>query len=178
MTFTKRWHDSHKDVWSAIIPPLLPTDKRVWLEVGSWEGLSATWTLDSLLNRPGDELHCVDIWSRPEIEQRFDENVAGRAVKHKASSIDFLAKDTRRYCGVYIDGSHDAPDVLADAVLAWTRLDLGGVMIFDDYLWEHPKDKPARVSPKSAIDGFLSSHVTRLQVLHKGWQVIVRKTRQ
>lgn len=178
MMYTRLWHDSHIDVWSAVLPPLLPEGPRVWLEIGSWEGRSAAWTLDNLLTRDGDELHCVDVWSRPDVEANFDSNVGGRAHKHKGRSVDFLATDKRRYCGIYIDGSHDAPDVLADAVLAWQRLDFNGVMIFDDYPLQHPKDRPGRVPPRSAIDGFLEAHITRLQVLHKGWQVIVKKTRQ
>lgn len=32
---------------------------------------------------------------------------------------------------VYIDGSHAAKDVIADAVLAWALLRPGGVLIFD-----------------------------------------------
>ena len=32
---------------------------------------------------------------------------------------------------VYIDGSHEAPDVLTDAVMAWKLLVEGGIMILD-----------------------------------------------
>ena len=32
---------------------------------------------------------------------------------------------------VYIDGSHDASDVLTDAVMAWKLLAQGGIMILD-----------------------------------------------
>ena len=35
---------------------------------------------------------------------------------------------------IYIDPSHQAPDILTDAVLAFKLLRLSGVMVFDDYL--------------------------------------------
>lgn len=173
--YTKLWHDAHVDVWSAILPPLLPEGPRCWLEIGSWEGRSAAWTLDNLLTRENDELHCVDVWSRQDVEDNFDANVGGRVSKHKGRSVDYLTVEKRRYCGIYIDGSHDAPDVLADAVLAWQRLDVGGVMILDDYGWHHPKHLAGRVAPKVAIDGFIFSHITRLRVLHMGWQVMLQR---
>ncbi len=32
---------------------------------------------------------------------------------------------------IYVDGSHKARDVIADAVLAWALLRPGGILIFD-----------------------------------------------
>lgn len=176
--YTRLWHDSHIEVWSAVLPPLLPKGPRVWLEIGSWEGRSAVWTLENLLTRNGDELHCVDVWSRPDVEKIFDANLGGRAIKHRRRSVDYLLQDTKRYCGIYIDGSHDAPEVLADAVLAWRRLAVGGVMIFDDLRWHHPPNTVGRVDPGVAVEGFLASHATRLTVLHRGAQAIVQKRRE
>ncbi|MFK7974058.1 MAG: hypothetical protein AB8B66_04285 [Rickettsiaceae bacterium] len=41
-----------------------------------------------------------------------------------------------------------------DIVSAWELLKVGGIMIMDDYLWKgYPE---ARLTPKPAIDGFLS----------------------
>jgi predicted O-methyltransferase YrrM len=37
---------------------------------------------------------------------------------------------------IYVDGSHQAPDVLSDAVLSFTLLKRNGVIAFDDYLWQ------------------------------------------
>jgi len=178
MMYTRLWHDAHIDVWASVLPPLLPEGPRVWLEIGSWEGRSAAWTLDNLLTREGDELHCVDVWSRPDVEKNWDANVGSRAIKHKRRSVEFLLGDKRRYCGCYIDGSHDAPDVLADAVLAWRRLDVGGVMIFDDLRLQHPSNLVGRVNPGVAVEGFLAAHSTRLTVLHRGAQAIVQKRRE
>jgi hypothetical protein len=74
---------------------------------------------------------------------------------------------------VYVDGSHAAPDVLADAVLSWPLLKTGGIMIFDDYLWG--QDPRPEHCPRLAIDGFLSFHRGWFDVLHAEYQIAVRK---
>ena len=40
-----------------------------------------------------------------------------------------------RFDFVYVDGSHQAPDVLVDAVLSALLLRKGGLLVFDDYFW-------------------------------------------
>ena len=67
-----------------------------------------------------------------------------------------------------------AADVLTDACLAWLRLDRGGLMVFDDYGWDRYQEP--HKNPRLAIDSFLSCFSGRYELLHKGYQVIVRKT--
>lgn len=178
MTYSKPdWHARHAELWLDVIPRLLPDRPIRWLEIGSLEGRSAAWTLQHLL-QDGDELVCVDTWPHKPTESAFDANLAGKATKYKGRSVDYLATDCGTFDGIYVDGSHDAPDVLSDAVLAWRHLRSGGVMIFDDYTWRHPASDVGRVRPGVAIDGFLAAFVTRLSVLHIGEQVIIRKRRQ
>ena len=169
----------HSGVWSKIVVPTMPKTGRRWLEIGSLEGRSACWVLDNVIDDDG-ELVCVDPWRGVGVtrnERTFDYQTAGRATKVKSPSADFLREDTSTYHVIYVDGSHDAPDVLEDAVLAWPRLAVGGVMMFDDYRWHHPAGMAGKVSPGVAIDGFLAAYATRLTVLHKGFQVIVQKRR-
>lgn len=56
---------------------------------------------------------------------------------------------------IYVDGSHQAPDVLVDAVLSALLLRKGGVLVFDGYFW---RDRMSRYdglrSPSVAIDAF------------------------
>jgi Methyltransferase domain len=56
---------------------------------------------------------------------------------------------------VDVDGSHQAPDVLTDAVLAHQLVRVGGMIVFDDDLWSEQSAEqwdPLRC-PKLAIDG-------------------------
>jgi hypothetical protein len=72
--------------------------------------------------------------------------------------------------GIYIDGSHQAPDVLEDAILAWPLLRPEGVMVFDDYGWHEMESRPG-----PAIDAFLGVFSGRYELLDKGYQVTVRR---
>ena len=86
-----------------------------------------------------------------------------------AGSVDFI----------YIDGSHQAADVLSDAVLAFKLLKVGGHLVFDDYIWSEtlPYGQDPVRCPKPAIDAFTTLYCRRLQILEAPlWQLYVRKT--
>ena len=91
------------------------------------------------------------------------------------------------YDVIYIDGSHTAPNVLADSVLAWPLLKVGGILIWDDYLWELPlevyptpltdqqKEKAALLRPKMAIDAFLACYEGQYEMIAQEWQVCIKR---
>ena len=170
------WHDQHTKVWAQIVKPLLPKSGVRWLEVGSFEGRSARWTIDNLLG-DGGQITCVDVWRQADIEKNFDANTGGEVNKVKSRSDQFLRYDNSLYDGIYIDGSHDAPDVISDAVLSWPLLKVGGVVILDDARWHHPNSIAGAIDPAVAIKAFIDCFQTRLVVLHNGSQVIARKRR-
>lgn len=175
--YTLTWHDRHAPVWQEVVLPLLPSGRRRWLELGSYEGYSASWTLNNAI-RHGDELICVDRWRNAEIERKFDENVGGKVKKVKCDHTLYLLDqiDARqKFSVIYVDGDHDAPKVLSDMVLAWKVLDEDGILIVDDYLWQGNIYSARAVRPCVAIDGFVRSHMTQLQALHWGYQLIARK---
>jgi len=80
-----------------------------------------------------------------------------------------------RFDLVYIDGSHEAADVLADAVLAWPLLKPGGLLGFDGYTWQTLPESERR--PVPAIDAFLTAMRGRYQEVYRGHQLWVRRTR-
>ncbi|MFC1463695.1 MAG: class I SAM-dependent methyltransferase [Candidatus Brachytrichaceae bacterium NZ_4S206] len=150
-----------------------------FLEIGSYEGRSAVWFLQNVLTHPTSTLDCVDLFMGKGSEPRFDHNIhiSGRSNqvrKHKGRSEAVLLELPRSYFDViYVDGSHRAADVLLDAVLSWRLLKCGGLMIFDDYLWE--MSKPAAQRPQIAIDLFLETYGPRLRMIHQGYQVAVQR---
>jgi predicted O-methyltransferase YrrM len=68
---------------------------------------------------------------------------------------------------IYIDGSHQAPDVLCDAILSFRLLKKNGVLAFDDYLWQEKLPygiDPIRC-PKPAIDALTNIYCRKIKIL-------------
>jgi predicted O-methyltransferase YrrM len=80
---------------------------------------------------------------------------------------------------IYLDGSHEAQDVLIEAALAFKLLKAGGILVFDDYGWVEAVEKGGNVNntPKPAIDSFVNIYFDRLSVLVAAplYQFYVRK---
>lgn len=176
--FSNLWFENNRAQWDTLMEQLKP---RTLLEIGSYEGASACYLIDTLAHDADIELHCIDTWEggvehTPQdpklslVEARFTSNTSlaiGAAAKkvnlvvHKGRSDIHLPKMLsenmqERFDFIYIDGSHQAPDVLFDAVVAFKLLRPGGLMIFDDYLWSDPSIAhfdPLR-NPKMSIDAF------------------------
>ncbi|MBL4665784.1 MAG: class I SAM-dependent methyltransferase [Sneathiella sp.] len=192
--YTNRWFDINaKNAWDKMIPKLKP--KKI-LEVGSYEGASACYLIENISADHDCEIHCVDSWEggvehKPggqgevdmqSVEDRFNSNIEFarkyhgdrvKLVKHKGLSDFQLAKlivegHENSFDFVYIDGSHQAVDVLCDAVLGFKLLRLGGVMAFDDYIWEEnlPGGPDASRCPKPAIDAFTNIYFKKIKILN------------
>lgn len=177
--YTADWFSHNIHVWQQVVLPSLPAGRRRWLELGSYEGRSAVWTIDNAL-RDGDELVCVDLWGNSEVEARFDANVAGRVTKVKGlitpTLLRLIAAGEKFDC-IYLDGDHDGRATLENAVLSWMLLSPRGILIFDDYGYEIPqKDSVGKIDTKPGVDAFLDCYCLKLRVLHKAWQVIVAKS--
>ena len=186
MEFTQDWFTPNIPNWTTLLAELRGRPGARALEVGSFEGRSACWLLENILTGPGARLDCVDTFTGA-VEQRlgietrgirarFDANIAPwreRVTVHVGLSADVLRVLSGAYDFIYIDGSHLAPDVLADAVLAWRLLKPGGIMIFDDFLWNllpRPEQQPG-----TAIRSFLHCHAGWFDVLRVDGQVAIRK---
>jgi predicted O-methyltransferase YrrM len=195
--FTQDWFHWAPEVWEQLVPLLPERNKegRSFMEIGSFEGRSTVWIIENMM-QDGDEIYCVDTWEGGEehsaedmvaVEKRFSHNI-GVAVDKFPDKVVIWQKGTStrklaeiiQYEGeggfdfIYIDGSHTAPDVLTDACMAWPLLKQGGVMVFDDYLWSlNPRDILHR--PKIAIDAFVNIFAEEVEVVHVGYQFIVRK---
>ena len=79
-----------------------------------------------------------------------------------------------RFDLVYVDGSHRGLDVLVDAALSWPLLEVGGVVVFDDYRWALLGDDPL-LRPGPAIDAFVSLVSAHGEVISHDRQVALRK---
>lgn len=188
--FTQDWFHWAPALLTELVPQL--PGRKEFLEIGSFEGRSTVWLVENMLE-DGGTITCVDTWEGGEehgfsvmenAEERFDRNMARLAerfpardlVKFKSPSLGAmisLADNNYLHDFIYIDGSHTAPDVLTDAILAWPLLKKGGIIVFDDYLWGDPRNILHR--PKLAIDSFINIFAEQLEVLHLGYQCALRK---
>jgi len=155
------------------------------LEIGSWEGRSSLFILESL---PNSKLTCVDTWEGADehkgskilnrIEQNFDTNLSDyqdRLAKYKGTSFSFfdnLESDTK-FDLIYIDGSHYIDDVMIDALKSFAHLNVGGVMIFDDFFWGYYDDPMS--NPASAINSFVTLKKRYLRVEMVYSQIIISR---
>ena len=178
-SFTADYVSTHAPNWKRLLEEYRDRPRVRMLEIGSYEGRSAVWFLANVLTHATASLVCIDIFARAAYALRFDHNIRVSGVGHKVTKLkgpsqDLLTTLPRDHFDViYIDGWHEAASVLKDAVLSWQRLKPGGVMIFDDYLWD--LHKPVRDRPQIAIDVFLDSIAGKYQVLLKDYQVAIRK---
>ena len=200
--FTVNWFDhTARPLWTRMIPDIAP---RRCLEIGSYEGASACFLIDALAPRHPIELHCVDTWeggrehrARGEdmaaVERRFDANIAtaiaaaGNPVqfrKHKGPASRHLPRliSEESLSGyfdfVYVDGSHEAADVLFDGVLGFELLSVGGTMVFDDYIWNpgDPRTSDPLGRPKPAIDALTGILARKIRIVGSpNLQMVLRR---
>ena len=189
--YTKDWFSWSPGIWEQLIPHL-PARKN-FLEIGSFEGRSAVWITQYMME-DGGELVCVDTWEggaehvngeMSGAEDRFKHNIdlimgnfVDRTVQPiKSTSVEALGgliAQKKEFDFIYIDGSHLAKDVLTDACMAWPLLKPKGFMVFDDYAWK-PQGFTLLQRPKVAVDAFVNMFEDELTIAHSGYQLIVRK---
>lgn len=197
--FTEDWLSMHLPHWERLFFGELgwdPEAPRRMVEIGSFEGRSTLWFLERLLRHPDSRITCIDTFGggaehTPDqtagLHERFLANLeeSGQAYKAEVLRGDSFSGLTRLIARgtvadlVYIDGSHEAPEVLADLVLGFRLLPPSGVILCDDYLWSREETRCTDIlgSPKLAIDAFTNIHRRRIEFLDLGhhWQLAFRK---
>lgn len=180
LRFSNDWfNESIKKGWRPLIKALRP---KLLLEIGSYEGASACFLLDELYKNRlyPSRLVCVDHWGggiehqennvdMNSVRDSFEANIKlARELSSVQIEVEVLACRSDdalarliadgyrdKFDFIYIDGSHQAPDVLVDAVLSSMLIRKGGIIVFDDYFW---RDRMSRYdclrAPSVAIDAF------------------------
>lgn len=159
------------------------------LEIGSWEGRSTTWFLTFL---PHATITCVDTFEGGVehatmnelggIEDRFRHNLrpfSDRVTIRKGNSKEVLfGMEPDSFDVIYVDGSHEAPDVLCDVIMSFMLFKQGGIMLMDDYAANDVITEDQRLHhAKASINTFLDIFQEKIEVLHIGYQVYIRKTK-
>jgi predicted O-methyltransferase YrrM len=188
-TFSSDWAAANFFTWAELLHSLRERPVRI-LEIGSWEGRSALFFLNYL---PRSRIVCVDPFAGNvehhadpyfaqlalKSEAQFDGNLTGysdRVEKIKGSSatvLPDLGLSGRRFDLAYMDGSHMAADVYRDAVLTWSMMEHGGMVIFDDYEWDLMDKESER--PKAGVDAFLAVCAGQFREVHRAYQIVISK---
>jgi predicted O-methyltransferase YrrM len=182
--FTAPWHLAQMKTWEEVLAPLRGKQGLRYLEIGVFEGRSLLWMFEHVLTHPSATATAIDVFAE-DYAKTFDDNIAasglGERVKKLVgpSSAVLRELEAERFDLVYIDGSHTADDVLADAVLAWPLVENGGFVIFDDYEWtgrgKNEGMLPVELRPHLSIDAFVTAYRYEIEVVHRGYQLIVRR---
>ena len=171
--------------------PLVSTPNPRILEIGSWEGRSATFLLTSPLCATGGSIVCIDhfdLFATQAGKERHEKILHNLSLTGRPSRViekfsvpglmTLLEEATKGeisgFDWLYIDGSHKADDTFLDAELAWRLANEGAIFIFDDYLWEvQPQDSPHH--PKPGVDAFMKLHENEFEVISSAYQMVLQK---
>jgi predicted O-methyltransferase YrrM len=89
------------------------------------------------------------------------------------TSDEYFASNKSQFNFIYIDGDHTALQTSLDGLNAFRLLESGGVMAFDDYLWNYNGNR--FLEPKRGVDGFLEACKDQYTVIESGYQMWIKK---
>lgn len=156
-----------------------------YLEIGSFEGMSALFVLNFWEN---SKVTCVDTWEMSDdksqilnydfktIEEKFDLNLK----KYSFQKIKSLSKNALNglkaknlfFDYIYIDGSHNGIDILNDANISFEILNTNGIIIFDDI---NNIYNSINMQPHEAFEKFYYTNRKRIKILYLKNIAVVQK---
>jgi predicted O-methyltransferase YrrM len=186
--FTVDWFSHNIPSWDIYLNNFKNKPNLNFLEIGSFQGRSTVWLLENILTDENSSITCIDtfegsiehhIYLKNELINLFEifvHNVS--TFKNKINIIRGKSQEVLKllnesYDFIYIDGDHTAVSVIEDAILSFSLLKKGGIMIFDDYEWLVMNNYID--NPKPAIDAFLEIYANKITLLYKDYQVIIKK---
>ncbi|KAF8596205.1 glycosyltransferase family 8 protein [Ceratobasidium sp. AG-I] len=178
-TPTQDWFSGNIPQWQTWFAHVTRPSPRA-LEIGSWEGRSAVFTLLNL-GKGDASIVCIDHFDSFHTDagrERFDKishnlRLAGRPHRilphFSVPGLMILLEEATHesepgFDWLYVDGSHKAADTFLDGELAWRLARNGAVIVFDDYRWnQEPIDSPHH--PKPGVDAFMTLHRGEFEIL-------------
>jgi predicted O-methyltransferase YrrM len=177
------WFSNNIPTWKKLLARFKGKEVNA-LEIGSYEGMSASWLLDNILTHPKAKITCIDNFTqkdaktKKDVLETFQANMRRYGKKCKLLKGDssvmlkLPAVTSQQYDIIYIDSDHHSRHVMEDAVLCFALLKPGGILIFDDNTDNKEHDNRC---PKPAITSFTMAYANEIKVLHSKWQVAIMK---
>jgi predicted O-methyltransferase YrrM len=155
------------------------------LEIGCFEGLSSVFFADNFLDNSNSTLTCVDPFLNIDNndhkqflqnneEMNFDYNISNcknldKLTIHKITSDIFFENNSQTYNFIYIDGCHEPDFIKRDMENSFNILEKNGIMWMDDY------GGGDGIQIKNAMDTFLQKYNGQYELIHKGYQLAIKK---
>jgi len=185
--YTQAWF-INSEIRKKLLRFISKNKKYTMLEIGCFEGLSACAFSDNILDHPDSTLDCVDPYilsgTNPEIsclnvtlatEKKFKHNInksknASKVSFHKMMSDEFFKNNKKMFNLIYIDGCHEPDFIKNDMENAFAVLERDGIMWMDDYGGGNAPNLC-----KISMDYFLNKYKNQYQIIHKGYQLAIKK---
>jgi predicted O-methyltransferase YrrM len=182
--YSQEWFLS-SEIKNSLVQFLDKSKKNKILEIGCFEGLSSVFFADNFLDNPNSCLTCVDpfltinnndhkqfLQNNEEIN--FDFNISicknsDRITIHKITSDTFFENNNQTYNFIYIDGCHEPDFIKRDMKNSFNSLEKNGIMWMDDY------GGGDGIQIKNAMDGFLEKYIGQYELIHRGYQLAIKK---
>jgi predicted O-methyltransferase YrrM len=192
-TFTHDYFAANIPDWTRWFAEHIVAAPIRCLEIGSWQGGSATWLLDKVVAPRGGSLTCIDTFEGSSehagwlhtlgdsLEQIFDRNIARTGHAQMCQKLVGASQDVlpwlrdEHFDFIYVDGAHEAKYVIQDAVLCWPLVRPGGFLLFDDTHYTF-QDRPEQ-NTETAIAAFRRWFADEMEVLTRDEdrQMLVRR---
>ena len=182
--FTTFWFFNNLKIFDYFLPKN-NSEKFNYLEIGSFEGMSALYILNYFKNA---NVYCVDVWKNTkennenlnydfeQIEKNFDNNLKNfnfnKNKKDSVSAIREYYESNIKFDYIYIDGSHLGTDILIDAIESFKILNNNGFLIFDDI---DPSVNNEILNPIDSIKIFCKLFKYKINILYFKRLVVLKK---
>jgi hypothetical protein len=172
------WGDCYSlaDEWFPYIPLFEFNTRPIrYLEIGVHKGCNAKSVALTYALHKDSRIYCVDPWQdykdfsqyrgrQAFLFSVFSANIQLLSKVHRNkfvvrrgfSSAEVVKFPDGYFDVIYVDGNHESPYALEDAVLSFRRLRIGGFIVLDDYDW---------ASTRLGVDAFIAAYRQYITVI-------------
>ena len=160
------------------------------LEIGTYTGVSVINLLKFINN---SNATVIDKWSsyneckvtenieENKVEQTFYKNIKKKKMENKVNVLKGdsfemlikLLKKNEKFDFIYVDGSHKCLDCYCDLLLSWELLNIGGILVIDDVLYN--KEIGILESPYEGVVHFLRKYENKYKILNNEYRLFLEK---
>ena len=184
--FSEKWFLNNFEVFHHYLPKNINANFS-YLEIGSYEGLSA---LNILFSYKNSKVTAIDLWGKSninsesinvnfnEVEGKFNKNLEGyeysKIKKDSVVALREILKKNIFFDIIYIDGSHNGEDILCDGIESYKLLSTGGIIIFDDVV---NVNKNISIQSYLGFEKFCEIYKNKIKILYLKNIAVVKKIR-